>query len=81
MKVGNWTFDQACFAADLKDKREREGLSYRQLSAMLGISHTMFYVWEEKGMKPGVDHYFIMCEWLGRPLTYFFYQNVRHDTR
>lgn len=60
---------EALFAA-VEGKRRREGLSWRELAAQLGISPSTFTRLTQ-GRRPDIDTFATLLGWLGEPVEKF----------
>ena len=64
-------FDNMKFANALIKKRTDEQLSLVQAAKASGIEKTNIFR-AETGQLPKLDVYFNLCQWLGKPMDFFF---------
>jgi DNA polymerase V len=61
------------FGKAVKEKREREGLSLRDLEGVVGVSPpTLSRIENGEISSPEIEHLLALCQWLRRPLESFF---------
>lgn len=60
----HYEIDSPKLSAAIKAKREREGLTYRQVAWDSEISHTVLYKVAEQGQWPDLRTYLKLLDWL-----------------
>ena len=55
---------------NLKQLREEEGLTIRELAKKVGISHNTMAAYERESIMPSLQNAFIIAEYFGVPIEY-----------
>lgn len=66
-----YNFNSKKFAKDIIEKRTKDGTSIRQAAAEIGTPFRNVYR-AETGVAPNVQNFFLICQWLGYEMTFYF---------
>lgn len=67
-------FKQSQLAKDILTKRIKDNLSFSQVAELLNdkISKSSLHRLEDKGQSPSAEVLADICNWLGKPVSYYF---------